>query len=42
MINRGISLHPGGHSDNVAIHLAQLGCRDTAVVGGIGNDVLGD
>lgn len=38
----GISLHPGGHSANVAIDLAQLGRRDTAVVGGIGDDVLGD
>jgi sugar/nucleoside kinase (ribokinase family) len=38
----GIRLHPGGHSANVAIDLAQLGRRDTAVVGGIGDDVLGD
>ena len=38
----GIRLHPGGHSANVAIDLAQLGHRDTAVVGGIGDDVLGD
>ena len=37
----GISLHPGGHSANVAIDLAQLGRRETAVVGGIGDDVLG-
>jgi len=37
----GISLHPGGHSANVAIDLAQLGRKDTAVVGGIGDDVLG-
>jgi len=38
----GISLHPGGHSVNVAIDLSQLGREDTAVVGGIGDDVLGD
>lgn len=38
----GIRLHPGGHSANVAIDLAQLGRRETAVVGGIGDDVLGD
>jgi fructokinase len=38
----GISLHPGGHSANVAIDLAQLGRKETAVVGGIGDDVLGD
>lgn len=38
----GISLNPGGHSANVAIDLAQLGRRDTAVVGGIGDDVIGD
>ena len=38
----GISLHPGGHSANVAIDLSQLGRKDTAVVGGIGDDVLGD
>jgi len=38
----GIRLHPGGHSANVAIDLAQLGHRDTAVVGSIGDDVLGD
>jgi sugar/nucleoside kinase (ribokinase family) len=38
----GISLHPGGHSVNVAIDLSQLGRKDTAVVGGIGDDVLGD
>ena len=38
----GIRLHPGGHSANVAIDLAQLGRRDTAVVGGIGEEVLGD
>lgn len=37
----GIRLHPGGHAANVAIDLAQLGRRDTAVVGGIGDDVLG-
>jgi sugar/nucleoside kinase (ribokinase family) len=37
----GIRLHPGGHSANVAIDLAQLGRRETAVVGGIGDDVLG-
>ena len=38
----GISLHPGGHSANVAIDLAQLGRKDTAAVGSIGDDVLGD
>ena len=38
----GIRLHPGGHSANVAIDLAQLGRKDTAVVGGIGDAVLGD
>ena len=39
---KGIDLHPGGHAANVAISLAQLGRRDTAVAGSIGNDVLGD
>jgi sugar/nucleoside kinase (ribokinase family) len=38
----GIRLHPGGHSANVAIDLSQLGRRDTAVAGCIGDDVLGD
>ena len=38
----GIRLHPGGHSANVAIDLAQLGRKDTVAVGSIGDDVLGD
>jgi len=37
----GIRLHPGGHAANVAIDLAQLGRPDTAVAGGVGDDVLG-
>jgi sugar/nucleoside kinase (ribokinase family) len=37
----GIKLHPGGHAANVAIDLAQLGRKEIAVVGGIGDDVLG-
>jgi len=37
----GIRLHPGGHAANVAIDLAQLGHKETAVAGGIGDDVLG-
>ena len=39
---KGIHLHPGGHAANVAISLAQLGRRDTAVAGSIGNDILGN
>ena len=38
----GIRLHVGGHSANVAINLAQLGRKETAAVGSIGDDVLGD
>jgi sugar/nucleoside kinase (ribokinase family) len=38
----GIRLHPGGHSANVAIGLAQLGQTEIAVAGSLGEDTFGD
>ncbi len=38
---KGIGVHVGGHSANMAIDLAQLGQKGVAVAGCVGEDVLG-
>jgi sugar/nucleoside kinase (ribokinase family) len=38
----GIHLHPGGHSANVAVCLAQLGQRQVHSVGCVGDDAMGE